>query len=249
MHILFGGPMTNKLHIFRFSTYCEKAIWALDLAELDSEFVFHMPGPHAGKIKKMAPQTSVPVLEVGDQVVAGSDRIADFAHHQRPELELIPPDLRDDILAWQMRLDDIGHVLRATLFYDLLKTPGRMADILTAGLTEGRMTGYGLVFRCMAPMLRRMIQREHPDKAKAWAACREVFDAVAEEAGGTGYLVGDRFTLADLTAASIFYPVVLDDRALGAKYAREQPEMQAWQAEWADHPGRAYVERIYRDHR
>jgi len=241
--------MKPTLHIFPFSNFCEKAIWTLEYAGIDTNERVHLPGPHARATKGLSGQTAVPILEIGSEILAGSDSIARYAHEKAPSKEIIPRGHKEDILAWQKRLDDIGATLRGALFHEILDRPGLAKDILTSGSKQGFFGGYSLFFRAFCPLLRKMLRDELPSAEDARAQCRSVMDAVAEEAEASGYLVGRQFTLADLTAASIFYPVVLPEKALGAAYAKSRPEMRQWLSFWEDHPIIPYVERMYATHR
>lgn len=81
------------------------------------------------------------------------------------------------------------------------------------------------------------------------AAMQVALDRVAQGAAATGYLVGGRFSLADLAAAAILAPSL----ALpGTPMARPEPmpeALAAWTGSWADHPGARWVARIYASHR
>ncbi len=238
--------MADMLHIFPFSNFCEKARWCLDHAGIPYEERLHLPGPHAGTIKKLSGQTAVPIFEHGGTVVTGSDRIAEICAVSGAGSPLIHPDDRDEIIGWQTRLDAIGGTLRGTLFHDILSKPGAAADILTGGSSTLK---YRLMFRGLCPMLRSMLKKELPDMEKARQDCTAVMDAIVVAQKETGYLVGGRFSLADLTASAIMYPLVLPDQALSAPHARSHPAMKPWLAHWADHPVRNYIARIYRHHR
>ena len=75
---------------------------------------------------------------------------------------------------------------------------------------------------------------------------RKRFDAASD----SGDLVGDQFTLADLTSAALSYPLIWPEQALGARYANTRREdLLAWHLRWKGHGIEDYVARIYRDHR
>ncbi len=76
-------------------------------------------------------------------------------------------------------------------------------------------------------------------------------DRVEREIIPSGYLVGDSFTVADLTASALFYPVA---RPRQFPYAMVADDDQS--APWreflgslADRPGGQWVAEIYRRHR
>ena len=78
---------------------------------------------------------------------------------------------------------------------------------------------------------------------------RAAFDRVSAELQPSGYLVGDRFTVADLTAASLLMPIV---RPPEAEYLPEgeYPEgAERWRDSVSSHPAFGWVKNIYRRHR
>ena len=88
--------------------------------------------------------------------------------------------------------------------------------------------------------------------AESATAAREItrgaFDFVAKEPGENGYLVDDRFTVADLTCAALLMPCVPVSEWGGPQDA-PTARNQAWLARWAEHPGAEWVRQIYRRHR
>jgi glutathione S-transferase len=72
-------------------------------------------------------------------------------------------------------------------------------------------------------------------------------DRLEAELDGNEYLVGDSFSVADLTAASLFYPLVLPPQApdLG-----DPPDgFQRFRLPLEDRPGYGWVVEMYRRHR
>ena len=74
------------------------------------------------------------------------------------------------------------------------------------------------------------------------------FDRIEAELGDGEYLVGDAFSVADLTAASIFYPFVLPPEGpqilLGCR-----PPSRSYRPSFADRPGYRWVEEMFARHR
>ncbi len=80
-------------------------------------------------------------------------------------------------------------------------------------------------------------------KAKILAA----FDRLESELGPGDYLVGDRFTVADLTAASLFYPMVQPPEGPSLPPAPER--LERFRAPLKERPGYRWVEEMFRKHR
>ena len=61
------------LYIFNISHYCEKARWALDYFGIAHEVRHVMLGQHRSIARRLgAPRGSVPFLQTGEGVIAGS---------------------------------------------------------------------------------------------------------------------------------------------------------------------------------
>jgi hypothetical protein len=60
--------------------------------------------------------------------------------------------------------------------------------------------------------------------------------------------VGDSFTVADLTAAALFYPIVMPPEARSAVTRMPAP-FEAFRAELSERPGYRWVQDTYRRHR
>jgi glutathione S-transferase len=90
------------------------------------------------------------------------------------------------------------------------------------------------------------------DEEKAKVAREKVvaaLDVLEEELGGGDYLVGDRFSVADLTAASLFYPVVLPPEGPTPPDAPQPPAFERFRESLEDHRGFRWVEEMFRRHR
>ena len=86
------------------------------------------------------------------------------------------------------------------------------------------------------------------------AARRDVlagFDRLEAEldAAGGEYLVGERFSVADLTAAALFYPVVTPPEGPQILPADPPAGFAAFQDSVSDRPGFKWVETMYARHR
>jgi glutathione S-transferase len=91
-------------------------------------------------------------------------------------------------------------------------------------------------------------------KADAAERAREkvvaALDRLEEELGDGDYLVGDRFTVADLTAAALLYPLVLPPEATPSRLINRMPErFERFAASLAERRGPRWVEEMFRRHR
>jgi glutathione S-transferase len=80
---------------------------------------------------------------------------------------------------------------------------------------------------------------------------RAAFDRVEAEVGPSGYLVGDSFTVADLTAASILGLIVVPPEFPYIKVHPDErtAEFRRFRESLEDRPGFRWVEEMYARHR
>jgi glutathione S-transferase len=81
----------------------------------------------------------------------------------------------------------------------------------------------------------------------AKAKILEAFDRLESELGAGDYLVGDDFTVADLTAASLLYPVVQPPEGPSLPPAPEG--FERFRAPLKERAGYRWVEEMFRRHR
>jgi glutathione S-transferase len=73
-------------------------------------------------------------------------------------------------------------------------------------------------------------------------------DRLEAELGGADYLVGGEFSVADLTAAALFYPLVMPPE--GPHPVRELPEaLERFRSPFRERRGYRWVEEMFRRHR
>lgn len=66
-----------RLIVLGPSHYCERARWALDHAGIDYREIHWAVGPHLPLARRLAPKSTLPILDTGDEIIQGSDRILD----------------------------------------------------------------------------------------------------------------------------------------------------------------------------
>jgi len=235
------------LYQFPSSHYNEKARWALDRKRVPHERVSLMPGPHAPRMKRLTGRTQTPVLVDGDEVIAGSAEILAHLERRFPDPPLLPADpaLRARALEIAKRFDDeVGPAVRLAKFFEVLSADYVIRTFCAAKPPLVR-AAYRAAFPVVSRVMKRSMQIDAEHVAPALERTREALDFVAKEGAATGCLVGDAFTIADLTAAALLMPA-LD---VGEQPPPATDAERAWLARWSDHPGAAWVREIYRRHR
>ena len=244
--------MTPELFQFEFSHFNEKARWAFDWKRVAHRRHSYLPGFHMLPIMRLSGQRAVPVVREDGRVIAGSGAIIDWLERTHPLPPLYPEDaaLRREALELQRWFDEeVGPAARRALFFDLLPNGAYAARCFTAG----RGGGVTSVFRAMFPVTRIIMQRDMQIDADGAARGRDVTERalalVAERGGRTGHLVGDRFSVADLTAASLLSPVLFPPESPVVLPEPRSQGARTWLARWATQPGTAWVADTYRRHR
>lgn len=244
--------MLPTLHQFRFSHFNEKVRWALDYKRIAHRRRSYLPGMHIVPMLYRSRQKQLPVWCEGPTTIAGSAAILDHLERNWPDPPLLPADAEARARALEVQRwfdDEVGAPLRAAAFAEWLDDADYMAALFTghAGpLTRGF---YRAAFPLIRAAMRADMQLTPARAAAGLARGAEAFAFVAERAGSSGYLVGDAFTIADLTAAAILSPAVLPNEFPYRPPQPYAPTFRRFLDRWSDHPGAAWVREMYRRHR
>ena len=240
----------STLYLFRFSHYCEKAAWACDLSSLEIEKKYMYPGLHAGSIRKLSDQTSVPVLQASGTVITGSADIIEWLEQNDAKLNLYPsdPELSKEALAVQSRFDSLGAALRGALFTVLLEEPAAAAQLFTGGSKTAAVL-YPIFMGMAGGMLKKRITENRSEIEQGVAEAHRALADLSDRLSGRKYLVGDAFSVADLCAASMLFPLCFPDQAGHTIPEKLRPAMQLWFDQWSSYAVIDWVKRIYREHR
>lgn len=242
-----------ELWQFRFSPYNEKARWALDLK--GGEYTAHtvLPGPHAGRIRKLSGQTKTPVLLMDGAVTSNSADILAVLEKRFPEPALMPGDAAEKARALELQHwfdDDIGPRLRKVVLHSMMGAYGYIAETFAGDQSWPMRTIYRIVLPLAAQKIRKGNGIGGPeDIADGHVAISEALEFVASHNRNGRYLVGACFSIADLTAASILAPVVNPDHPAMKRPEPMPPATRDLIERYKDHPGAEWVRDIYRDHR
>jgi glutathione S-transferase len=216
-----------------FSHFCEKARWALDrggLAYVESD---HVPCFHVAASLREGGRRSVPVLKVGGRVLHESNDIVRFVDEALPpERRLFPtePGAGAEVERAVAEFDAVlGPATRRFVYRYVFEHPA-LAKALLAGTGpawERRLTP------TLYPAMRWLMVRGMkitPAAAERARGRIEATFARADErlAGGGRYLVGDRFTAADLAFAALAAPVLAPPA-----YGHPLPPLDEWPPEVA----------------
>jgi glutathione S-transferase len=241
-----------RLLEFPHSHYCEKARWALDYKGVPFRAVAVMPGFHVVTVRRYAPDTAVPVLLDGRQVVQGSGAIIDYLDEQHPEQPLTPADAREraECLDIEAAMDDrLGENLRRILYHWLLAYPDFIRYCFTYPMPAYKRALVAVIY----PALRRKIYQTYvisPAKVeRSLRAFERALAEVGQRLDGKRYVVGERFTRADLSVAAMLSLLVMPPEHPFPWIPIPDSAARAFYDAYRDHPVCEWVREMYRMHR
>jgi glutathione S-transferase len=257
----------HRLVTLAFSHYNEKARWALDHCGVDYEERRLMPGfsqigallatrGHGGRADAVSTRLSTPVLitREGERLCDSTD-IACWASSRcgggEPGPLFPTPEVLERVVALGREL---GPYTRLAAYWYALRSKTAMRTLAEGNVSQRQ----ALAFRALAPLggalIRRALGVNETGLRRATERVRAQVAKVEERLERGPYLVGDAFTAADLTFASLLAPVLLVTRAEG--YGATFPEPSELEPEACDliaevraSRGGAFALEMFRRHR
>jgi len=239
------------------SHYCEKARWALELADVPFVEEPHPPLLHMRAATKGRPSGhSTPVLVADGRVIPDSTLILDFVQ-ERPGTSRRPypadPELRREAVELEELFDTrLGPHTRRLAYFHILPHRALFLQSVLPGVGGGERALFTVIAPVVAFLMRRGMNINPASAERSAERVDEVFSHVAERlADGRPYLVGTEFSAADLTFASLAAPVVLPP-AYGSPLPSpdEAPDdMRLVVERYRATPAGEFALKMYRDHR
>ncbi len=239
------------------SHYSEKARWALVHKGIPHRRRSPLPGTHIAVALALTRgrESTFPVLQLEGRTIGDSTAILAALEQRFPDPPLYPtdPEQRRRALELEEFFDEeLGPYARLLPFHELVNEPEMFAEVASQAVPGplGKAKGFIGLYARTYTSLRFGVN----DKAAAETAREKIVAAMdrldAElAAGGGDYLVGERFSVADLTAASIFYPVVEPEGGPLPPGIPTPPALERFRDGLRDRPGFAWVEEMFRRHR
>ena len=234
------------------SHYNEKVRWALDY-----KGVAHrrrvLGLDYLIRAWRATGQGKLPILWLDGRAIADSTRIIAALEERYPEPPLYPRDAaaQQRALALEDDLDEtLGPALRAALVTPLFRND---PDIALRALTTGMPDS---AYRRLRPLLRifpsyyrfrHRISEDNLEKDRVVVAA--ALDRIEHERQGRAYLVGDAFTVADLTAAALLGALLQPPQLQYPLRVELPPYLQDYRATLLRHPAAQWAVGIYRLHR
>lgn len=247
-----AGMSLPLLVHFRVSHYNEKVRWALDFKGVAHRREALIPGFHVPRARRLSGQSLLPILIVDGRAIFDSPRILQEIERLYPDPPLYPgrPEERERALALEALFDtEAAPDIRRLFWWSYSKHMGDAARMATEGEPSSTRVAWRVAMAFMLPFFRARLGMGKGFIRRARASLPTYFDRLASEVGPSGYLVGNRFTVADLAVASILSGIVRPPEFPYPLPEPIPPELAELQASTADHPGARWVRDIYARHR
>lgn len=195
------------LHTFALSHFCENARWALDYKGVPYTEHSWAPMLHMFRTWRLK-RTYTPVLRIDGKVIQESAEICQYVEQRFPTPSLIPAEHREAVLRTCEEARSIGPQVRRIAYFAIGQELPRLKRAWSLNVSPVEARLHTMVF----PLSRRMVfkaLRVNEEAAKESEAVVRAFLAEHDKRldGRGRYLVGDAFTLADLTMASMLSPL------------------------------------------
>ena len=245
-----------RLITIGFSHFCEKARWALDRTAVEYREEDHVPLLHWRASLGAGGGRTVPVLVTPGKVLRESTDILRFADEQLPaERRLFPeePGARAEVEQLVAEFDrGLGPAVRRFLYFYLMQHRDVVVELLAC---TGPRWERGVVRRTypmFKALMRRGLKIDAAGAERSRVKLLATLDTVEQRlADGRRYLVGDRFTAADLTFASLGAVMVIPP-----EYGFALPEVAGQVTALAEmaaavraRPAGQFIARIYAEER
>jgi glutathione S-transferase len=215
------------------SHFSEKARWALAYKGVEHERRAPLPGAHIPVALWLTrgEHKTFPVLSLEGRNIGSSDAIIEALERRYPDPPLYPADPEQRRRALELEAffdEEVGPHVRHLAFHEMRADPDRLRAIAEQAVPAAIPGALPAAYARTYTSLRWKsgdADAAAVDRVKIVAA----IDRIEEELGSGDYLVGDAFSVADLAAASLLYPIVApatgptsaEDLSKGIKRFRE----------------------------
>jgi glutathione S-transferase len=233
-----------------FSNFNEKARWALDWKQVPHGRRAPPNGTHAplALVLSRGAQRTFPVLTIDGHSIGDSTAIIAELESRYPEPPLYPSDAEEQRHALELEEffdENYGHEVRRLAFWQLL------SDDEAAAATVRELMGSFAV--PAVPLIRSFLWSYYGISEEPARRAQELiyagFDRIEGERAGGDYLVGDRFSVADLTAAALAGPLLMPREFPWRVRGDLPPGFSRLRSELGEHPAADWISRTYARHR
>ncbi len=237
------------------SHYSEKARWALAYKDVEHRRHAPLPGAHipVALFLTRGAHKTFPIIQLDGRTVGDSTAAIAALEERFPEPPLYPadPEQRRRALALEDFFDEeLGPHVRLLGFHALRDDPERFKALIerTAPAPLAKVAGPAAAYARTYSNLRFKVS-DPQAAALARAKILAALDRLEEELDGNEYLIGDTFTVADLTAAALLNPIVLPDEGPIPNDEPGARGIEEFRLPLKERDGFKWVEEMFRRHR
>ncbi|MCP6761436.1 MAG: glutathione S-transferase [Fischerella sp. CENA71] len=235
------------------SHYCEKARWALDKLKITYVEKRHTPPFHLLATNRVGGKTtpvlvtesgifidSSDILKYLDSIVSSDAKLYPTNQNQRQEIEKL-----EDLFNSQL-----GPATRRWGYFHIMNDYKIMQSRWCHGVPFFEQAFFPILFPITRSLAQRKLNINPESAAQAYDTIQSIFEQVNKLlSDGRTYLVGDKFSAADLTFATLAAPAVLppEHPMQGVSYKELPPKLISKIKEFRKTPAGKFVLRLYRD--
>lgn len=250
------SAQTPQLITIPISHYCEKARWALQRAGVPYRERAHMQCLHWVAVKRAGGGRTVPVLVTEDGVLSESADILDYADAHAPAgRRLYPKDreLADETRTLEHDFDSrLGPHGRRWMYDGMRGQRALVTRYAPTGVPAWQRRAMPVALGTVTRIIDRYFHITPEGVAESLREVHSVFDAVADRlSDGRPYLMGERFTAADLTFSALSAAVTMPPQyGVPLPQPDELPvQMAEVVRELRAHPAGAHAMAMFREER
>ena len=236
----------------KVSPYNEKARWALDHKRVPHLRRALVPLRHEPTARRLTGAGTLPVLVVDGEAIGDSTRIVAELERRHPDPPLYPADPATRARALELEDffdEELGPYMRQLVLHHALSDPGLLIGAFVPDASRARRAFTRATFPLVRRGVRTRMAVDDGTVAQAFEKLARAGERLRAELQPSGYLVGDSFTIADLTAAAMTAPAVAPVQFPYPQPQRTHPAFEPLR-EALDRAGfLAFTRRVYELHR
>ncbi len=196
---------------------------------------------------------TLPVLDLDGRRIVDSTAIIAALEERQAQPSLHPANAEDRRHALELEEffdEHAGHDMRRVGFWEARQNLDYALAFMTTDQPKARRAVARVGLRVAFPAVWRYMSARYAFNEAAVERSRATLvaalDRIEVERAGGDYLVGEEFTVADLTAAALLYPLVWPP-----EFHYKLPEPPRWQFLdlFSDHPSLEWITETWRRHR
>ena len=228
--------------------------WALAYKGVEHTRKAPPPGPHmlVALALTRGEHKTFPVLQIDGETIGDSTAIIAALEERIPEPPLYPADAGERRRALELEDyfdEELAPHIRLLAWHVLTQDRERFGEFAAQTLPGPFRHAQGLAGRVASTFVGLRFDVHDDDRAAL--AEEKLAGAMARleaELDGNEYLVGNSFSVADLTAASLFYPLVLPPEG-PQQVGDPTPAWERIRAPYRERPGYRWVQEMFARHR